>query len=117
MKRFKQFRYFGDNHPDNSPLNITQEKLMTGTVFEGVYPIISIGVQTLPGTKFYINSAVDGNGVIVGSTGIFQINYDNVRITSLKFDGVSLNKLNNFFKENRSATGLMVDVVYEEDEE
>jgi hypothetical protein len=59
MKHIKQFRYFGPSNPNNSPISVEEKistNVLTGTqYFSQFMPITKIGIQTLPGTKFYLN--------------------------------------------------------------
>jgi hypothetical protein len=64
---------------------VTMTHYTTGKIFENYYPIYQLGVQSLPGTKMYINE--NSEPVIIGHTGIYEIDYDiNTKITKLTFD-------------------------------
>ena len=112
MKRqLKQFRYYGENVLKNSPNEIISKKSLTsGSVFfnsPDLVSIASLGIQTLPGVKFYLNDSVDS--IIVGSTGIYELNFnDNFEITSLKFDSTSLDLIG----DPSNSAYLIVDIVY-----
>ena len=60
-KVIKQYRYYGENNSKNQPLNeISLETLESGSVFfseEGLGSIRQLGIQSLPGTMFYLNNA------------------------------------------------------------
>jgi predicted nucleic acid-binding Zn-ribbon protein len=52
-----------------------------------------IGIQTMPGVKFYLNNSIEP--IIVGSTGIYELNVENLtEITALSFDTTSINMIN-----------------------
>jgi hypothetical protein len=38
-------------------------------------PIVHLGIQTLPGTKVYLNSNMDAP-VIIGATGIYELDLE-----------------------------------------
>jgi hypothetical protein len=50
----------------------------------------------LPGTKFYLNDNVRNYPIIVGYTGIYELNLDRIaEINSLSFDATSIQTINN----------------------
>ena len=57
MKRIQQFRYYGVNSPKNSldgdSNSHTKSQFIAGSIFPN--PILQLGIQSLPGTKFYVN--------------------------------------------------------------
>ena len=110
-KRIKQFRYFGDNDTTHNTPNTNSKTLVSGNLFSSVLPILQIGIQALPGTQFYVNSST--SPVIIGVTGVYEMNLqDNTQITSLSFDGNSLEAISD------SATGgLIIDVTYDNNNE
>lgn len=110
-KKIKQFRYFGTGDTAHNTPNTTHQTLVSGSVFASVLPILQLGVQALPGTKFYINSST--NPVIVGVTGVYELNLnDNTQISSLSFDSFSLEAISQC-----STGGLIIDVTYDNDNE
>ena len=107
-KQVNQVRYFGEKHSKNSDPLVTKRSLMYGTAFSNHYPIIQLGVQTLPGMKIYING--HENPVIVGQTGIYELTLEGLsEITALEIDRNSLTAINN----NVNAY-LIVDILYED---
>jgi hypothetical protein len=65
------------------------DNLYNGTIFTNYLPITQIGIQTLPGTKFYLNEAT--TPIMVASTGIYELDLEGLStITSLSFDYNSL---------------------------
>ena len=108
MKKVKQFRYYGDGNELNYPEGISLKTLVSGSIFTKtkVYPIVQLGVQTLPGTGFYLNKSNDP--VIVDASGIFTLNLsDGIEISSLSFDLEAINLIN----ENDEAY-LVIDMIY-----
>lgn len=75
-------------------------------------PLIQLGIQTLPGTAFYLN----GNAtrpILIGNTGIYELNLNNLsQITSLAFDSSSMDLIDG--QENGA---LIVDMMYEDGSE
>lgn len=111
-KQVKQFRYYGEGSEDqikNYPLGINAANLSSGSIFQDVLPIIQLGIQSLPGTKFYLNGSSIQKPIIIGHTGIYELNLNNLtQITSLQFDLASLDLIDQ--QENGA---LLIDVIYE----
>lgn len=115
--RVKQLKYYNEMTPNgvsaNNPKYIDEEPLSwyhftDGTVFEPYYPIQQIGIQALPGTKFYINKSV--YPIIVGSSGYFELNKElELEIIELFFDYNSIMNI----KDNDNAC-LIIDIVYDD---
>ena len=112
-KRVKQVRYYNDNSQNNYPTEGTKPRyrnLISGTAFSAYMPILQLGIQTLPGTKFYLNGS--NNPIIIGSTGIYELDLQGLtEINSLQFDASSLALI----QENSNAY-LIVDMIYEDGE-
>ena len=111
-RRVQQIRYYGDNKINsdkNQPANLTGNRLRSGSVFSQYTPMKQIGIQTMPGVKFYLNNSVEP--IIVGSTGIYELNVENLtEITALSFDTTSINMIN----ETPSTSYIIVDILYED---
>lgn len=110
-KRVKQFRYYSEdmnNINNNYPSNIVnKQNLQSGEVFAKYMPISKLGIQSLPGTKFYLNNS--SSPIIVGNTGIFELDLNKqTEIISLRFDPKSIQAIN----DNINAY-LIIDVIYE----
>lgn len=109
-KRIEQVRFYQNKDLRNSPdgVNLNMNRLISGSVFSGKYPILQLGIQTLPGVKFYLNNAV--TPIVVGHTGIYDLDLEGItEITQLNFDKDSMMMINN----NRDSY-LIVDFIYEE---
>lgn len=107
-KKIKQFRFFGTGDTTHNTPNTTYQTLVSGSVFSSVLPILQLGVQALPGTKFYVNSST--NPVIVGVTGVYEVSLnENTQISSLSFDARSLDAISNC-----TTGGLIIDVTYDD---
>lgn len=110
-RKIGQVRYFGDGEnggsAKNYPAGIRKISLATGSAFNDIVPITQLGVQTLPGMKIYIND--HPNPVVVGQTGIYELNLDgNSSINKLAFGADTLATVSN----NPSAY-LIVDYISE----
>lgn len=94
----------------NSPQEATLDQWNTGEVFSAVYPIAQLGIQAIPGTKFYLNGST--RPIVVGASGIFDLDIKNgARVTGLGFSRQSLRNI------TESGTGyLLVDVLYGEED-
>ena len=107
-KHVMQFRYYEDNHTNNQPVELNAGQLINGTVFAKYLPFTQLGIHALPGTRFYLNDNIEGP-VIVGSTGIYELELEGIsKISSLKFDSKSLKLI----ADNPNAF-LIIDVIYE----
>ena len=105
-----QYRYYNDDNLNNFPSKATGNLFTSGTAFSETIPILQLGIQSLPGTKFKLNNSVDP--IIIGSTGIYELDLDNkTEISSLAFDATSIQNIN----ENNGAY-LIVDIIYENSE-
>ena len=114
-RKVYQFRYYGEGNEKNQPRKIKGDqedingaKLRSGSIFKNYLPIKQLGIQTMPGVKFYLNNSIDP--IIVGSTGIYELNVDNLtEITALNFDLTAINMINN----NPSLSYIIVDILYD----
>lgn len=116
-----QYRYYDNNNTHNYPTSadgtaITLQNINDGSIFlsekkkEQYGNIVSLGIQTLPGTTFYLNGGVDP--VIVGATGIFELDLTGYsEIYRLEFNETSLQTI------QKTENGyLIVDAIYELEE-
>lgn len=95
--RFQQFTYTADKEE-------MVESLKDGSLFSSM-SIQQLGIQALPGTKFYINGS--NSPVLVGFSGLFNLDLtDQGEITELRFD---LNSLK-YIKDTNSI--LIIDIAY-----
>lgn len=107
MKRIKQIRYYNDSSPKNNPSGLTMRDLVTGRAFDSYIPIIQLGIQALPGTKFFVNN--NTNSIVVGYTGIYELDSSLIySIRRLSFDPDSINLI-----ANNDNGYLLVDIIYE----
>ena len=108
-KRIEQVRYYSQLDDRNQPYKVTMNKLVAGSVFK--YPIVQLGIQSLPGVKFYINHST--SPIVLGYTGIYDLELNGVtEITHLSFDAASMNLIN-----QNPDSYLIVDFIYESEEE
>lgn len=109
-KQIKQFRYYEQGSAKNYPSNISAANLASGSIFSKFMPVIQLGIQSLPGTKFYLNNSNDP--VIIGNTGIYELNLNGLsEITAIEFERQSINAIT----ANQNAY-LIVDILYEDGE-
>lgn len=125
--KIKQFRYYADavanstnGNEKNQPREIEVENgytptsynhYVSGLVFENTFPVLQLGVQALPGTKFYLNNALDP--IMIGSTGIFELDLEGqTEITNITFDPESMILI----RDNNNAF-LIVDIIYDDGKE
>lgn len=109
-KQVKQFRYYSEDNTgivSNYPSNINKKGLVSGENFTNYMPISKLGIQSVPGTKFYLNNS--SSPIIVGHTGIFELDLnEQTEIIALQFDSKSIQ----FINDNINAY-LIVDIIYE----
>lgn len=60
--------------------NIDSERLKNGNWLDSNKKIIKLGIQAEPGTKVDI----DGNEIIIGRTGIYELDNENIKIEKVK---------------------------------
>lgn len=107
MRKIGQVRFYTTGSEKNSA-NISTSKLISGSAFSSLGRIVQLGIQTVPGVKFYINKGAQA--IVVGNTGIYDIELDGVtQITSLSFDAESINMI-----DKNDNSYLIVDYIYEE---
>lgn len=110
-RRIQQFRYYGTEHNNNQPSSISYQKLVSGSAFSSFTPITQLGIQGLPGMKFYLNNSHEG--IIIGNTGIYELDLQGqAEVSALSFDANSIN----FIRNNPNAY-LIVDIIYEDGKE
>ncbi len=111
-KRVKQVRYYADGSGNNYPTvdGPTYRNLISGSAFSKYVPIVQLGIQSLPGTKFYINGA--NNPIIIGNTGIYELDLQGLtEISSLQFEASSIATIS-----RNNGAYLIVDIIYEDGE-
>lgn len=120
--KIKQFRYYNDtnnlgkNSPsvitiDGADVDVSYAHYVSGAVFGECFPVLQFGIQSLPGTKFYLNNGNDP--IIIGSTGIYELDLEGqTEITQIQMDGGSMKVIN----DNDSAY-LIIDIIYDNGEE
>ena len=111
-KHVKQFRYYGetDKNTKNYPKKLSVRQLVSGSAFSDFMPIIQLGIQGLPGTKFFLNNA--NNPVIIGNTGIYELELEGLsEIIALTFEKKSIDMI-----DKNSNAYLIVDIIYEDGE-
>ena len=117
MKHIKQFRYYGVDDERNFPSNSSDEMISTRALtdedyFSSYAPIVKLGIQTLPSTKFYLNDLEKKYPIIVGYTGIYELDLIGVsEINSLQFDLKSIQRINQV-----EDAYLIIDIIYEKPE-
>ena len=123
-RKIAQFRYFGDSNgylnstvagtiyhkmDNNQPASLTSIDLQSGDAFLDYVPIVQLGVQALPGTRFNLNANIDS--IVMGVSGMYELDLTNSsgKLTSLTFSKDSLDQI------DKNPDGyLIVDIVYEE---
>lgn len=109
-KRIMQFRYYDETNGNNQPsgINIDNLSSSTNSIFDGYKSITQLGIQALPGTRFFLNNNTDGP-IVIGSTGIYELELEGISsIEALRFERASLNSI----RDNPNV-GLIIDIVYE----
>jgi hypothetical protein len=113
VKKVKQFRYYSEDNPNN---NATKNEFLgkeESSLLKNCSPAIHLGVQTIPGTKIYINEMFEGP-LIIGASGIYELDLENTTglITDIKVDPESMNTIASI-----PTAYIIIDIVYEAEEE
>ena len=120
-KRIKQYRYYNEANngvTKNQPSKVQDESgamqdasykhYVSGLVFGSNFPVLQLGIQALPGTKFYLNNAVDP--IVIGLTGIWEVDLDGqTEITAIQIDNQSIQNI-----ANNPNAYLIIDVIYDD---
>ena len=111
-RKIKQVRFYSSaDTSKNYPVTVTHQRLVSGSAFTDYLPIVQLGIQALPGTKFYLNNSSDP--IIIGSTGIYEIDLvGETEISALSFDTTSVSSIS-----NTDNACLIVDIIYEDGED
>ena len=108
-KYIMQFRYYGEGNDNNYPSNISKEGLCNRAdsgIFKDYLPITKLGIQTLPGTRVYLNN---DSPIIIGSTGVYDLDLEGIsEINKIYFDRTSIDAI-----DKNSNAFLIVDIVYD----
>ena len=113
-KRIQQFYFKGDGEEEkksNRPSpDINSDKYVDGSAFSSYCPISQLGIQALPGTKFYLHG--DIYPITIGASGIFDLDIKNgARVTDLRFSRSDMDRI------SESGSGyLIVDIIYGEED-
>ena len=112
MKQIKQFRYHGSSQAaqaKNYPNVSNYYGILTkGNLFASHGGISHLGIQAIPGTKFYLNNSVFP--IEVGSTGIYELETGGLgNIFAIRFDSVTLDWYDAVGTSNR----ILIDIVFE----
>lgn len=108
-KQIKQFRYYGEGQSNNQPSTLTASKLADGSAFNGISSITQIGIQTLPGVRVHFNGDDSTNAIIIGPTGIYELDVEGIsEITKLSFEKSSIETINSV-----SNAYLIIDMICE----
>ena len=111
--RMIQFRYYDDNNPNNNSGAFGEKwswrDYCTSQNFKKYSPILAIGIQTLPGTKIYLNSSI--NPIIIGYSGIFELNVEN---TSVSINNIRVDQKSMELIRDLPNGYIIIDMVYED---
>lgn len=107
--RLTQFRYYAEDNQNNQPADLQWAAYCTQETFKKYSPILQLGIQTLPGTRFYLNSGT--TPIIIGSSGVFELDVTNTSatITGLRIDQASMELIRDLMNGY-----IIIDLVYGE---
>lgn len=108
---YEKGKYFYKIQQLNYPPSLYMGNLVSGSAFANCVPIVKLGIQSLPGTRFRFNTNLDW--IVLGATGLYELDLKDSSgsIVDLKFDKQSIQNIN----DNKNAY-LIIDIMYEEEE-
>lgn len=109
MASIAQIRYYDDNNSLNSQDFNSYTVFCGDTSFVKYSPIRHLGIQTLPGTRVFLNQSI--TPIIIGATGIYELDIreDSTAILhSIRFDENSMKTI-----RDMPNGFLIIDIVYE----
>lgn len=100
-QQIKQFRFYNYNdelntqNPNNAPQVPSWRYYCDDTSFRYFAPIQQLGIQTLPGTKIYLNQST--TPIIIGASGVYELDLTNTTaiLNSLRVAPDSMQTINN----------------------
>lgn len=108
-KQVKQFRFYGEDNAKNSE-DMTILNLTKNNIFSSYPEISQLGIQSLPGTEFYLNEST--YPIVIGNTGIYELDVAGITdITNIKFEPKSITAI-----QNSPTAYLIIDVIYDDQE-
>lgn len=108
-KQVKQFRFYGEGNAKNSE-DMTILNLTKNNIFSSYPEISQLGIQSLPGTEFYLNEST--YPIVIGNTGIYELDVAGITdITNIKFEPKSITAI-----QNSPTAYLIIDVIYDDQE-
>lgn len=110
--RITQFRYYAEGNENNFPKENSWPSYCSQETFKKYSPISQLGIQTLPGTKIYINSSI--NPIIIGATGIFELD---VTKTSAVINGLRVDQASMELIRDLENGYIIIDLVHGEQED
>lgn len=122
-RKVQQFRYYQEPDPNNTDSNkqlnypsdelMTKDNLINNNIFEKFPNIKQIGIQSMPGVQFKINSENMDNWVVIGLTGIYELDLEDlIDIHSIQFHEDSVTMVSS------NETGyIIIDILYDEEDE
>lgn len=110
----KQLRFYNMTSDHNNPVltgNTLTENPWVTNILEGYKSVVKIGIQTLPGVKFYFvnNEQNPTTAITIDHSGIYELDLRNVAasIETLVFDPDSLALINSI-----DNAGIILDIAY-----
>lgn len=98
----QQLRYYGTGNSKNIPDDNSWIGISTEENAPKAYDLLAnygsavkLGIQTLPGVRFFISSNNLSNGIIIDHTGVYELDLRNTTttISNLYFDAASLQRI------------------------
>ena len=105
--RITQFRYYAEGNENNYPQDFSWPSYCSQETFKKYSPILQLGIQTLPGTRIYLNSGI--SPIIIGATGIFELDVTN---TSASIHGIRVDQQSMELIRDLENGYFIMDIVY-----
>lgn len=128
ISKMTQFRYFGKKNKDDNGNSLNNMPFAVDNDDTSKYkldlidtyaPITYLGIQSIPGAKFWLNNT-NNEGIIIGASGIYQLDLTNSTgaIDVIYIDKTVIEIIDKVYSQdpvklNNLTAHLIIDIVYE----
>lgn len=127
ISKMTQFRYFGKKNKNDNGNNLNNMPFAVDNDDTSKYkldlidtyaPIIYLGIQSIPGAKFWLNNT-NNEGIVIGASGVYQLDLTNSTgaIDVIYIDKTVIDIIDTVYTQNQVISNptahLIIDIVYE----